>query len=471
MASRFEILRKEINRGLKVEEKSGVMINDWTPNNVRRLIIGTDCAIVCYHVTGGKFTTLMKVVEFGTDSSAECFEYHQGEANIKPLLSVLVDGRICSCIEEIVFCTAGYDADMLRFDSDLSILLGNKKDVTASTLHNRFPRLHSIYKVNDIVPNIWEQVQNSKSASTLLYTTLVGAGVRVMDYNQVALDWYKGSYLRPNLYTMDGPEGALARRFESVKAYYLNLEHNVKMAKAEAQKYAKTRENFLPLYSTYSRAFYSLYEGCNSVYNNCSLLEKATWGSFIVSKKAAKLFRKENEGNIEKDWKYIDFNKLHTILLATNNSEESMSVDVSFLTLVYNLVEYGKFEMVKDIPGDVKKREYRSVENSITLFKAIVNRLLNIYIRLIFAALIKNVGVNGAKYAAVNYQRLTTVDASKVVYHRGMIDNISSLLPENIGAGEILSEIGATHTTSETMSVFDRITSALTILEILEKKE
>ena len=71
MASRFETLRKEINRGLKVDEKSGVVIRDWSPNNVRRLIIGTDCAVVCYHVTGGKFSSLVKFLEF------ESFVAHQ----------------------------------------------------------------------------------------------------------------------------------------------------------------------------------------------------------------------------------------------------------------------------------------------------------------------------------------------------------------------------------------------------------
>lgn len=471
MASRFETLRKEINRGLKVDEKSGVVIRDWSPNNVRRLIIGTDCAVVCYHVTGGKFSSLVKVIEFGVDSSAECFEYHQGASNIKPLLSVLVDGRICSCIEEIVVCTRGYDTNMLSFDYDLSVLLSRKNDLTASALHSRFPRLHSIYSIDCTVADIFEHVRESKSANTLLYTTLIESGNNYnIKFDGVAADWWKGSFLRPQLYGMDAPDSPLARRFESVKQYYLNLERDVKVAKAMAKKYAKIREEFLPLYSVWSKAFYSLSEGCNSVYSGASLLEKTVWGSFLDNRKVEKTFNKLNEANV-KQWKYIDFNQLRTILLATDDTEDSMSVDVSYLTLMYNLIEYGKLENIKEISDDVKKREYLSVEQSKALLKSASSNILNLYICLIFAAFVKNIGVNGAKYASVNYGRLTNVDASRINYDQGMVSIINKMLPETVNAGDVLGDIGATRVTAKALGLSEKLNSAFVILEILEKKE
>ena len=103
--------------------------------------------------------------------------------------------------------------------------------------------------------------------------------------------------------------------------------------------------------------------------------------------------------------------------------------------------------------------------------KSASSNILNLYICLIFAAFVKNIGVNGAKYASVNYGRLTNVDASRINYDQGMVSIINKMLPETVNAGDVLGDIGATRVTAKALGLSEKLNSAFVILEILEKKE
>ena len=69
--SRFDVIEKEINKGVKVDEKSNVVIQGWSPNNVRRLIVGVDFVVVQYFVKCGKYGKLVEVIPLAKDTKED----------------------------------------------------------------------------------------------------------------------------------------------------------------------------------------------------------------------------------------------------------------------------------------------------------------------------------------------------------------------------------------------------------------
>lgn len=237
MGKRYDTVMRMINRGIKVDEKSGQKIVGWSPNNVRRLIICPDGALVQFHCcpSGSKYTKLIDVQQFQPQwIEQDIQEYQQGK--YKSLLKVLVEGRICSCIEEIVISDK-IPAPLKQADSNLTILANSKGG--SSALVTRFPRLRGIWKCNADMNDIYkatkgnfDELKGDKISRDGLGDKLRQLGVQIAPLYEGKKEWWKGSYLRANIYNFDTEDAPLHKRFTEIREYFEQAEKSEKLLKS-----------------------------------------------------------------------------------------------------------------------------------------------------------------------------------------------------------------------------------------------
>lgn len=113
----------------------------YSPNNIRRLYLSPDGAMVMYHVNAGK--GLRKTVSFNGGMVQQC----EMCADYVPMLYVLSADRVCASIEEVVICQRGDNGAVLdQREMDFMGLVKSYKGSGSDlkdTIMNRYKRLHS----------------------------------------------------------------------------------------------------------------------------------------------------------------------------------------------------------------------------------------------------------------------------------------------------------------------------------------
>lgn len=185
----------------------------WSPNNIRRLIISPDGVAVQLHT--GK-AVIQK--PFNPTKAGFCFS----DIKYKPMITTLVN-RVCSSIEEVVFCT-GSRMGLCLPQSELelrSILASTKVSTTEAELlkniADRFVRLRGILVFSCTVSEFLQKYGNymSDHMFQLCDTPSVRTEARIVDVH--INDWHKGYYLRPRDYLFDKEGGALYNTLHKIE--------------------------------------------------------------------------------------------------------------------------------------------------------------------------------------------------------------------------------------------------------------
>lgn len=194
-------------------------IQDWSPHNLRRLIISPRGFAVGYYrspntryVVGLEkynFCALSSNLSCDSACDSDIASIQSGD-NIRSILEVLVDFKQFSMIEEIVFC--GYTDSsrwLLQNDCNLAVLTKQSKvgGNFEEKLRNKYPRLSRIYYVDvnfEKIANFMLGSRGIKPLGRLLYDSLVSQGVTCrLLFNRGSDDWKRGRYTTPQIYKVD----------------------------------------------------------------------------------------------------------------------------------------------------------------------------------------------------------------------------------------------------------------------------
>lgn len=195
-----------------VSENQG-KIQNWSPNNIRRIFLGTDGVAVQTFVQVNNRNTLQTYLYKEQDLA-----YKQISSRINNFFKVLVDGRVYSNVEEIVVVRSSADKPEIEFN--LEQLLG-------SIPVDQLQRLKSIIVVNipmnmkNIMLGMQSQLSQTTNRKTML-SDMEAFKDNAEDFTilDVHEDWYNRSALRPHYYEMDIENGTLDRRLQQISNDY-----------------------------------------------------------------------------------------------------------------------------------------------------------------------------------------------------------------------------------------------------------
>lgn len=227
----YDMVSRKVNVGAEnfLGETGNNTIRNWSPNNIRRLIVSAEGFIVQYF-TIAKNPRLVEPVMFrDIEKVRECFS----SPNYKPMVQTLIGSRICSSVEEIVYLTKPNQWGMSLPASELDIrsLLSSHKSSTTDAVKGvgeRFVRLSGLTILNMGLQEFYKTF-----SSSLVKSDFQLSGLDAMKGNttKVHSDWWNHTYLRPNFYSLDADGGKLSNYFSRLKEEFTLKEREQKLAK------------------------------------------------------------------------------------------------------------------------------------------------------------------------------------------------------------------------------------------------
>lgn len=202
---RYESLLEGMNKGvdfkrIREEVEGRHQIANWSPNNVKRLIISGDRVIIQYHISGGKYTyTLDKYSlknELNKDiGNMQAFAYGQSKTAYKPITRVLTAGRVCTHLEEIIFVNDKYPNEMLTADITYMTTALREKD---------FLRMMYVTVFNGTMDEVVEVLKENKGVKDGLLTEHQALRDKIQLYYTAEFKDYWNKYkLRSTIYLFD----------------------------------------------------------------------------------------------------------------------------------------------------------------------------------------------------------------------------------------------------------------------------
>ena len=181
--------------GNKLNSKSSV-INDWTPNGVRCLVISRNFIFVGYHVQ------LPKVLPLNIEEVRKELEKHSSQGALHNLLTQ----RQLSCLEEI-YVDSMFQNYKYLMDMDVFI----NKHRSSENLRLRY------YGYCDCSPGSEQYLQKTYSDKIInvdyLYCLATDKermqSIKIQATPTDYKEWYKNFNLRPQYYKLDAPQGRL----------------------------------------------------------------------------------------------------------------------------------------------------------------------------------------------------------------------------------------------------------------------
>lgn len=453
---RFQLLEKEINKGISLDEKSNMMINGWSPNNVRRLIIGYDFAIVQYFVTGGKYNKLIEIVDFRRVAQKDIEQIQSEPQKYKSILLVLTAGRICSSVEEIVFCRHGYPEPLLKLDTDISKIVSSN-----TSLENRFVRLRHVSIIPMDVKAVAPLLQESKSSETLLLDILKEKGVPTITIAEPHKDdWWKGVSLRPKYYSMDSE--TLPKYFEKVKERFELKLREEKLDEVNEKRDKEVLMKSLPAINSVLRMSFQTFDKANEVFEKAPFLSKAEWANVLQYKNMCKGIRKELMKNEQMITAYrkIDFDKIIKVARQSDVPESDIENIIKFREIVFS-----------DILNS--EEEYKRESNksgfleSIQILQKLAGNVFNNQVNIVYLAFVKYLTRNTTEYVEFFYNKLGEVlSGSEIIYTRSIIEFCNKNI-EDGWAKKAMDKINAVEVLVEEYSIPKKYKNTQLILSAL----
>jgi hypothetical protein len=445
--NRFLELEKEVNKGISVDEKSNTIINNWSPNNVKRLIVGYDYAIVQYFKTGAKYPRLVEIVDLRRQAERDMEQVAKEPQNYKSVLAVLTKGRICSSIEEIVFCDTGYPPMLLLLDSDYSKLVTSN-----ASLENRFVRLRHI----SIASLSIRDFGNSLLKCDVLLDGLKEDGVPLKTL--VSLhedDWWKGTSLRPKYYSMDSE--VLLRHFNSVKDKMELKSREEKLDWISAKKHAEVIKKYLPITIHVLKYVSDIFDKANGVFDSVPVLSKAEWANVLQYKNMCKGIRKELLSNQTAITSYrrIDFDKIVTEARKNEVSEDDIKYILSLRAIVFSDILNNEEEYKLD-------SNKHSMIESLQMFQKLTGTIFNHQINIVFLSFAKYLTRNTPEYVNFFFEMLNG-SVTNLSYTRSIMEYCNNNLEPNWAKSAMVA-INATELVADQYTVIMKSMDAQKIL-------
>lgn len=229
----YETFQKLLARGayadLRSRRERGVssvdeVIDKFSPNNVRRVILGLDGIYVQFYVGSAEFQAKSKY-QFVRPTEQLVSELCSELSRSTPILKVLhedrgatIGSRVFSSIEEIIIIKHSPYLEGYSFEnSGLGWFIDNKEGVERS-----FKRLRYVTCIVDAIGV--EEFIESRSALLQDEMSLVTPSLDIqfsyLEFNGV--DYLTKTAMRPQYYSMDESDGRLAKYFARVSDAYLS---------------------------------------------------------------------------------------------------------------------------------------------------------------------------------------------------------------------------------------------------------
>lgn len=439
---RYSKLLPAITSGYVMDKKTNTVFADWTPHNIRRLIIGLDKAIVQYHVVAGKVAALTRIVNYAGFVKDDIDLYQKDPSKLKSLVGVLVDARICSAVEEIVFCIKGYPTPLLQVDGNLSLLAKGG----ISQIGNRFPRLAKVYHLNTTVSDIEQFVKSNIDPMFLLYDGFKKQGLPVNIIANVNNEWYNGvsKFWDPKIYLLDDKDKTLYKRLISVQSKYADMKKDKEREASSDERDKRIVEKYRDLYKTLGDALVEEFDIlCNGKskmgYYNAIVLSAIEGNSLTIAYK--KIYKKDLD-----TMSLPDFNALYDMF--KKNGVDYDALDV--VGVVLDKLNCPKMDRAESMKGLLN----------------LIAVLLNIINASMFKALYEYVTLYGTEFIddMANKLLVNITDRSNIVYNSKILNYINILVGDVKGPSpsEVFSRLGFTKQSGET--TFESVTAAFKVL-------
>lgn len=204
--------------------------NEWTPNNIKRLIVSPDMVVVQLHT----HTTFVKKL-FQPNKYAQCVY----DPKYKTMVSVLGGNgnNVCSHVEEIIYCLHGANGGGLHNnEADLRAIISSTK-VAASqeqlvkVIGDRFKRLYGVVYYEGNIQQLMNSFGNKMLKDPEFHVSDEKEGIKAVLIHKD--NWYKGYFFRPATYPADAEGGFLYRKLHKLE---VDIEAKTSKAKADAAR-------------------------------------------------------------------------------------------------------------------------------------------------------------------------------------------------------------------------------------------
>lgn len=185
----------------------------YSPNNIRRLYISPDGAMVMYHVNVGKGKR--KAISFNSEVVQEC----SSMPDYKPIIHVLSSDRVCASVEDVVICTGSNNGAVLDMrEMDFSGLIksykGGGSDIKQQIM-NRYKRLNSFIIYTGTITSFLNNTRDADSADRVLTDSkFVSSSCQIELFHNK--DWYKNYGFSAKFYALDRQGSPLNKHFIKV---------------------------------------------------------------------------------------------------------------------------------------------------------------------------------------------------------------------------------------------------------------
>jgi len=432
---RVGILENTINKGIAIDEKTNVSIPDWSPNNVRRLIIGVDKALVQYFVVYGKYKKIFDFVDYSgvVAKDLECVLNPRGRYT--SILKALVNGRICSSVEEIIICAEEYPKNMLELDIDYGALVGGNYHDTDEKMRNRFVRLKHIAVVNNSLDVVLDVIRSAdKTNNSLMLDVIRGAGKSCKIVYSGHENWWSGTFLRGNIYGMDADGGVLEKYFSRIKSDAEVVDRAKRLDALELKEFSELVDKNYDMLNTMLVGVLDTVNKMREVVEKSSVVDRVQWANTLGMGNVARVV--EDTLFSSDDESLRDFSSevsIHSIgtLVKVLKDKDITANSIWGLSLLL-----GKLQDVSSIQlhGDKRpKHVFKSLIDLAACFIFVQNNIA-------FHALCKCLLKSGPKYVAFHKSRMRFNGG--IIYSRDTSAYLKSVLPDGVYE-TCLSDIGA----------------------------
>lgn len=213
---------KEALGGKYVTDSKSNIINDWTPNGLRMLIISRNFIITVNHL--GVFGGCTKMVNLDVNLVAQDLDYLSKNNYGKAKLNSLLTKRSFSCLEEIYV-----DAMFKNYPQVLN-LQEYAKEAVSSNARLRFIGYGEFndFSLRDYINTACKEAYSKKNYGySLAKDNNRPCKLEYAEVNNP--EWYKKYYLRPQFYKKDNPNGDLAIHFKKISEGYNKVTSEAKI--------------------------------------------------------------------------------------------------------------------------------------------------------------------------------------------------------------------------------------------------
>ncbi len=225
----------------------------YSPNNVRRIVISPDVITVSFFVGSS----------IGKKLNPDTYKKCVLADNYASMVSVLgaTGNRVCSHVEEIVFCTQGSDGTPLHSgEADWRKLINPTKSITTDddfrkAISDRYKRLRAIIIYNGTFHTFNTTVKPKTSMGYLISEDTEAMGklnFQVIDFHKT--DWWKGRYFRPKDYPLDAEGTPLYKLIDSYMKAREEQEKQQQLRDFKEKRFAKFEDDFKKAYERLRKA-------------------------------------------------------------------------------------------------------------------------------------------------------------------------------------------------------------------------